>query len=147
MALPERHKLLEILKFFSTEFWYTLLVTGLFGYFLSYLIPQKTYQMLSQILICMVVACAIFALGTYYSNQNWQAKVVELQAQVVAAQIQSEKINAELDIKVITKTQVIKQRGEDIVKYIDREVTKTDVTCMVSPEFVQAHNQAVEPPK
>ena len=147
MVLPERHKLLEILKFFPTEFWCIMLVTGLFGYFLSYLIPQKVYQMLSQILTCMVAACAIFVLGTHYSNQSWQAKIAELQAQIVVAQTQSEKINSELNTKVITKTQVIRQRGEDIVKYVDREVVKNDLTCAISPEFVQAHNQAAEPPQ
>jgi hypothetical protein len=49
--------------------------------------------------------------------------------------------------KTVTKTQVVKQRGEDIVKYIDREVVKFDANCAVPKEFVATHNQAAEAPK
>jgi hypothetical protein len=55
--------------------------------------------------------------------------------------------------KVVTKTQVIKTRGEDIVKYVDREVVKYDTKfapgeeCEIPKEFIKAINDAAEGPK
>jgi hypothetical protein len=55
--------------------------------------------------------------------------------------------------KVVTKTQIIKTRGEDIVKYIDREIVKYDEkfakggVCEIPQEFIDAHNRAAEAPK
>ena len=53
----------------------------------------------------------------------------------------------------MTKTQIIKTRGEDIVKYVDREVVKYDTKfapggeCEIPKEFIKALNDAAEPPK
>jgi len=47
----------------------------------------------------------------------------------------------------LLKTQVIRERGKDIVKYVDREVVKHDVNCVIPKEFVTIHNQAAEAPK
>jgi hypothetical protein len=53
----------------------------------------------------------------------------------------------------VTKTQVIRTRGETITKYIDREIVKYDEKfakggmCEIPQEFIQAHNSAAEAPK
>ena len=52
------------------------------------------------------------------------------------------KENIKLVEKVVTKTQVVKQRGEDIIKYVDKEIVKYDNTCVIPKEFIEAHNRA-----
>jgi hypothetical protein len=55
--------------------------------------------------------------------------------------------------KVITKTKVVKERGDEIIKYVDREIVKYDTKflpggiCEIPKEFIKAHNDAAEPPK
>jgi hypothetical protein len=55
--------------------------------------------------------------------------------------------------KVVTKTQVIRTRGADIVKYVDREIVRYDEKfakggiCEIPQEFIKAHNSAAEAPK
>ena len=44
----------------------------------------------------------------------------------------------------VTKTQVVRERGNDIVRYVDREVVKYDSKCEVPKEAVSAVNQAAE---
>jgi hypothetical protein len=50
--------------------------------------------------------------------------------------------------KIVTKTQVVKQKGEDIIQYIDREVVKNNEIikyiehCPVPKSVIDAHNQA-----
>ena len=101
---------------------------------------------------------ALIAIGTYMSGaisneEAWIARVKELEAKVEAAQVESIKENVKIETKVVTKTQVIKQRGEDIIQYIDKEIVKYDTKflpggiCEIPKEFIEAHNKAAEAPK
>jgi hypothetical protein len=65
-----------------------------------------------------------------------------MESKVAEAEVQSVKENIKLVEKVVTKTQVVKQRGEDIIKYVDKEIVKYDNTCVIPKEFIEAHNRA-----
>jgi hypothetical protein len=95
----------------------------------------------------VVVAVAIFVQGMLYSERTWQAAARELQAQVAALSAKSEAVNTIIKDRVVTKLEVVRVRGDETVKYIDREVTKHDAACIIPQEFVQAHNVAAEAPK
>lgn len=91
--------------------------------------------------------------GAIHDNDAWEARVKEMQDKVAVAEIQSKEENVKIVQKVVTKTQVIKTRGEDIVKYVDREIVKYDEkfakggVCEIPQEFIKAHNDAAEAPK
>ena len=94
----------------------------------------------------------LIVIGTYMSGaisneEAWQARVKELEAKVAAAQIESLKENVKIVEKVVKKTEYIKTRGQDITKYVDREIVKYDNTCVIPQEFIKAHNMAAEAPK
>lgn len=136
-----------IFKIIPYWFWWLLLLSGLSAYFLSNLSPVKTYVLPIKIISSIVVAATIFTLGMNYANNAWQQAAQELEAKISAMAAESAVINNTIKEKIVVKTQIIKQRGQDTIQYIDREVTKTDTGCVISPEFVQAHNRAAEPPK
>lgn len=131
-----------ILEIFPEWFWWLLLIAGLSGYFLSRLKPLKPYAFIVKIISSMVVATTIFIFGMLYSNNTWQLAAQALQARVDVLTAQSQTANAQIETKVVTRTQVVRQRGENVIRYIERETTKLDETCRVPPEFVSAHNQA-----
>ena len=79
-----------------------------------------------------------------YPEEEKAAKAVYDKA---IAEAQAKVVNTTLETKVITKTQVVKIRGDDIIKYVDREVTKYDNTCIIPKEFITSHNRAAEQPK
>ena len=80
-------------------------------------------------------------------------KIEELEAKVEAAQVESVEENVKIETKIVTKTQVIKQRGEDIIHFVDKESVKYDTKflpggiCEIPKEFIEAHNKAAEAPK
>ena len=86
-------------------------------------------------------------IGAISNNDAWLARVKEMETKVAEAEAKSATTNTEIVEKTVVKTQVVKQRGEDIVKYVDREVVKYDATCVVPREFVTVHNKAAEAPK
>ena len=90
---------------------------------------------------------SIFMIGAISNNDAWLARVKELETKVAQAEAQSATVNTDIVEKTVVKTQVIRERGKDIVKYVDREVVKHDVNCVIPKEFVTIHNQAAEAPK
>lgn len=142
-------------------FWifYALLAVGLLGLAATYLlkfIPIPAiylYRTPIQIVSVVLIAVGTYMSGAISNEETWLAKVKELEAKVQAAKVESMKENVKIETQVVTKTQVIKERGEDVIKYVDREVIKYDTKflpggeCEIPKEFIRAHNKAAEAPK
>lgn len=136
-----------ILKFIPDVVFYITLFLGL-GVFAATsvikLIPNKE---LIKAASALVVAVSIFFIGAAHDNNQWLARVQELEAKIAAAEQQSQEVNKKVTEKIVYKTQLVRERGSDITKYIDREVVKYDSTCVIPQPFVEAHNKAAEAPK
>jgi len=91
--------------------------------------------------------------GAIYDNDVWETRVKEMEAKVAVAETQSKEENIKIVERVVNKIQIVRTRGEDIVKYVDREVVKYDTKfapggiCEIPKEFIKAHNDAAEAPK
>jgi len=136
-----------IFKIFPDWIWWLLPVLGLLGLFVSYLPQLKMYGLILKTLSRTTTAIGIFILGMLYSENAWNSATADLKVKVAELQIKSDTINAEIKEKLVIRTQVVKTRGDEVVKYIDREVTKSDQICIIPQEFVEAHNRAAELPK
>jgi hypothetical protein len=136
-----------ILEVFSSWFWWLLLLFGFSGYLLTHLVPVKTYQLPIKIISGIVILLVTFILGMAYAEGEWQQVTRKLQSKVEAAEAKSHVVNQIIKERIVTKTQVIKQRGENTTEYIIREVTKHDSNCMIPAEFITAHNLAAKAPK
>jgi hypothetical protein len=92
---------------------------------------------------------SIWCLGAASNEEKWQERVKELEAKLLAAENKSHEENVKIEEKVVTKTKVIKEKGEDIIKFIDREVLKNNEiikyveNCPVPKDVIEIHNSAV----
>ena len=134
----------SILRFIPEWFSWVLLIAGLSGYFLTYLAPKTSLTIILKTFSCILVAAIIFTFGVKYNESIWQEKITELQTKVEQLTLQSNIVNQVIKEKVVTKTQIIKQRGDNIVEYIDREVIKINNSCTIPSEFINAHDSAAE---
>ena len=111
------------------------------------------YRIPAQVLGIALLVAGVYWRGGYAIEMEWRERVAEVEAKVAAAEAQSREENTKIVTKVVTKTQVIRTRGEDIVKYVDREIIKYDEkfakggVCEIPPEFIKALNDAAEAPK
>lgn len=135
-----------ILKFLPNWIFYVILLAGIIGMGVSKFVPA-IYRPAVRYGGLAAFVIGLFMAGAIYDNEAWVARVKEMEAKVAAAEEQSKQENIKIVDRVVTKTEVIKTRGEDVVKYIDREVTKYDTTCVIPKEFIKAHNDAAEQPK
>ena len=136
-----------IFKIFPDWLWPLLLVAAIIAFFASRLVPIKAYQLPVKIVSGILIATTIFICGLHHADSRWQTAARELQAKVDLMAAQSTEVNEVVKEKLVIKTQVVKQQGKTVVEYIDREVVKHDTQCVISPEFVNAHNSASEAPK
>lgn len=136
-----------ILQFLPNWIFYLTLLAGIAAFVVTKFVRILPNAQLIQAASAAVVAVSIYMIGAISNNDAWLARVKEMETKVAEAEAKSATVNTEIVEKTVVKTQVVKQRGEDIIKYVDREVVKYDATCTVPKEFVAVHNKAAEAPK
>ena len=134
-------------KFFPDWTWPALVVAALVVLVVAAVPLLKPYKLPLQLTGAAALLVGLWLSGMWYADSTWQQAARDLQAKVVIAEAQSQQVNTVIKERVVTKLEVVKVRGDEITKYIDREVTKYDTTCKIPEEFVVIHNRAAEPPK
>lgn len=141
-----------VLKFLPDWIFYAILLIGFVGLLVGKFIPGP-YKTAVQAASAAFFVAGLFMAGAIHDNEAWVARVKEMEEKVAAAEAKSKEENVKIETKVVNKVQVVKTRGEEIVKYIDREIVKYDTKfapggqCELPKEFIRAHNQAAEAPK
>ena len=133
------------------------------GFVLGFIPFVKTYQFAIQICSIVVLVFGVYLEGGLADYKEWELRVKEMEAKVAQAEAQSANKNTEIQEKVVEKTKVIREKGRDIIKYVDRwntkevikevegperirreEVIKYIENCPVPKEMINIHNQATE---
>ena len=120
------------------------------GFVLGFIPFVKTYQFAIQICSILVLVFGVYLEGGLADYKEWELRVKEMEAKVAQAEAKSANTNVEIQEKIVTKTKVIREKGRDIIQYIDKEVIKKEEVikyienCPVPKEFIDIHNQAAE---
>ena len=136
-----------ILKFIPVWFCFLMILAGIIGYFVSQLLPGFIYKKLSKIVCGVLVFLGIYLSGMKYVDNWWQDKAAALEQQVAELAAKSAETNVVIKDRLVTKTQIVKLRGDEIVKYVDKEIVKYNTQCEIPKEFITQHNRAAEPLK
>jgi uncharacterized membrane protein len=141
-----------LLSFLPDWWFYALLALGLAGIFVSYLmsfIPfVSMYRNLIQATSIVAIVIGTYMTGAISNEDKWQLKIKDLELKISQSETQSAEENIKIVEKIIVKKQIVKERGEEVIKYIDREVVKYDTKfiqggdCELPNEFFDALNQA-----
>ena len=139
-----------ILEWLPNWIFYGILLIGLIGFLVTYLlkfIPIPAlymYRAPIQIVSVIFIVIGVYMAGSIANNEAWETKVKEVQAKLADAEAQSAKETVRIVEKVVVQQKVVRERGQNIVQYVDREVVKYDNKCEIPSPFVDALNQAAE---
>jgi len=146
-----------LLHFFSDSFIqfivHTVLALGIVGTFLTFVILNRLllaipalapYYHSLRIISVLFLVGGIYLEGGLAAESQWRERVREMEARVAQAEQQAASANAALDSKGTQRVKIIRERGQVIKQYINREVTRYDNTCVIPPAVVRAHNAAAE---
>jgi hypothetical protein len=140
-----------ILNWLPNWIFYAIFFIGLLSllatYFLKFIPFLYVYRTTIQAASIVAIIFGTYMSGAISNEEAWLAKVSEMESKVKEVEIQSIKENTKIETKIVEKMQIVKQKGDEVVQYIDREVVKYDNQCIIPKEFVEAHNKAAEAPK
>ena len=97
------------------------------------------YQLPFKIAGVLLLALGVYFRGGYAIEMEWRERVTELEQKLKVATEESAKANEAVKEKIVTKTQVIREKGETIIQRV--EVLK-DAECPVPQEAIDVHNEA-----
>jgi hypothetical protein len=131
-----------------------VLISGIVGtlatWVLKFIPFVSTYRLPIQVASIIALVAGVYFQGVIANEAKWQDKIADLQKQIVEAETKSKETNVVVQEKIVTKTKVIKEKGKDIINYVDREVVKKEEIikyieqCPVPKEIIDLHNQAVD---
>jgi len=119
------------------------------GFVLGFIPFIRTYKLAIQICSILLLVFGVYLEGGLADYKEWELKVKEMEAKVAEAEAKAANKNVEIQEKIVEKTKVVREKGRDIIKYIDREVVKDNEvikyveTCPAIPAaLIEQHNKA-----
>ena len=147
-------QIIWMLSFIPDWFWTLVLISGIVGtlatWVLKFIPFVSTYRLPIQVASIIALVAGVYFQGVIANETKWQDKIADLQKQIAEAEVKSKETNVVVQEKIVTKTKIIKEKGQDIVNYIDREVVKKEEIikyieqCPVPKEIIDLHNQATD---
>ena len=143
-----------MLSFIPSAIWALLLYGSLAifaaTYFLKFIKPLAIYAHIIRPISLVIAFFCVYWLGGLDVEERWQAKVKEVEAKVALAEEQARTASAKIETKVVTQTKVIREKGQNIIQYVDRvvtqdkEVVKFVENCPIPTAIVNTLNAAAK---
>jgi hypothetical protein len=133
---------------------HAILAAGLLFIFVSMVLKVVPFVSTYYIPI-RIVGFVLFVLGVYFEGglgiqAAMMERVKEMEAKVAAAEAESKKENIKIQEKIVYKQKIVREKGAEVIKYIDREIVKYDTKfapggiCELPKEFFISHNEAAK---
>lgn len=153
------------LSFIPYYVYVLLIIISIVAYFYSGLI-KFDYGLNIDTKILRIVSIILFSFSTFmlgysYNEKVWKEKIINIQDKVKESEQQSKDTNVIIQEKLVYRDKIIKEKSEEIIKYIDRYVDKEIIktlppeeqirykeiityveNCPIPKEFIKIHNQA-----
>jgi hypothetical protein len=114
------------------------------GFVLGFIPFISKYKLPIQIISLLLLSLGVYLEGGLAEKAKWELRVKEMEAKVAQAEAKSAVVNTQIVEKVVTQKQIVKEKGDKIIQYIDREVKVFDNTCTVPEIAIKAHNMAAK---
>lgn len=142
------------LSLLPSAFFHAILAAGLLCIFVSMVLKVVPFVSTYYIPI-RIVGFVLFVLGVYFEGglgiqAAMMERINEMEAKVAAAEVESKKENIKIQEKIVYKQQIVREKGAEVIKYIDREIVKYDTKfapggiCELPKEFFTSHNEAAK---
>ena len=120
------------------------IVFTVLGFFVHRIPFLYQYQLPFKISGVLLLAAGVYFRGGYAVEMTWRERVTELQKQLAVAETRSAEVNTVIQNRIVYRDKVIRQQGQTLIEYVDREVVKTiPQQCDRLPsELIDVHNRA-----
>lgn len=134
------------ISFLPNWVFHLLLIAGILGTIAGFVLGMipliQKYIFPIRIISILLLSFSLYIEGGLSNEESWQLKVKEVEAKLAQKEAQSQAETVKIVEKVITKTAYIKTKGQDIIRYLDKEVIKDNEvikyveTCPAIPQVI-----------
>ena len=145
-------QIMWLLNLMPDWFYHLIVIVSILGLIVASVLKfvpfVSTYRLPIQVISALLLVFGVWMEGGIVNEAKWEARVKELEEKVKIAEEKSTEKNVEIQEKVITQTKVVKEKGRDIIQYIDREIVKKEEivkfveNCPIPKDIIDAHNAA-----
>lgn len=136
-----------------------VLILGLVLTFLSFFVLNRilrlipglaNYHTLIQVVSVVILAAGLYFKGGYVTEMIWREEVKRVQDELDKAKNKAAEVVVQVEEKIVFRDKIIKERGETLIQYVEREVVKKEEVvkyienCPVPAEIIDIHNQAAQ---
>ena len=101
------------------------------------------YKLPVQVASVILLVFGVYMEGGVSNQEKWEAKVAEVKLQMAKKDAASSDATVKVVTKYVTNVEVVKQKGESIVKEIPKLITASaDGQCVIPNGFVLLHDSA-----
>ena len=135
-----------IISFLPNWVFHLLLTAGILGTVAGFVLGMvpliQKYIFPIRIISILLLSFSLYIEGGLTNEESWQLKVKEVEAKLALQEVKSQAETVKIVEKVVTKTAYIKTKGQDIIKYLDKEVVKDNEviryveTCPAIPQVI-----------
>lgn len=130
-------------------FWifHLVLAAGVVGTGLAFLFGNipfvSKYALPMRIVSLFVVVCGLYMEGGISNQERWEAKVADAKLEMAKKDTESAEVTTKVVTKYVTKVEVVKEKGDAIIKEVPKYITKdADNQCVIPNGFVLLHDSA-----
>ena len=145
-------QIMWLLNLMPDWFYHLIVILSILGLIVASVLKfvpfVSTYRLPIQVISVLLLVFGVWMEGGIVNEAKWEARVRELEEKVKIAEEKSTEKNVEIQEKVVTQTKVVREKGRDIIQYIDREVVKKEEivkfieNCPIPKDIIDAHNAA-----
>jgi len=145
-------QIMWLLNLMPDWFYHLIVIVSILGLIVASVLKfvpfVSTYRLPIQVISALLLVFGVWMEGGIVNEAKWEARVRELEDKVKIAEEKSTEKNVEIQERVVTQTKVVKEKGRDIIQYIDREVVKKEEivkfieNCPIPKDIIDAHNAA-----
>lgn len=141
-----------LMNFLPDWIFHAILLVGVLGLLASFVLKFipffSTYNLLIQVGAIVLIVFGVWFEGAMSNQAEWEAKVAEMEVKVAEAEAKSQEENVKIITKTVKQLELVRTRGQDIIKYVDREVVKDREVikfvenCPIPEIIISTHNAA-----
>lgn len=101
------------------------------------------YRLPIQVVSIAVLVFGVYMEGGISNQEKWEAKVAETKLEMSKKETASAETTTKVVTKYINKVQIVKEKGDEIIKQVPVYISKdADAKCDVPTGFVMLHDSA-----
>ena len=128
--------------------WFLVLIAGILGIIVAWVLKfvpfVKSYKIPIQVVSVLLLLVGVYFQGVIANEEKYKAEHERLTAVIEKFENQSKETNTVIQKEIVEKTKIVKEKGDTIVKYVDKIVQGPERVKEITKDMSQEEREKFE---